>query len=311
MSKTVSVITVNWNTARLIDKLMDSLLEFEAEIDLEVVVVDNNSDPDDSNYLKMLCKRYKSLAMTIIKNNANIGYAEACNFGVDVASGEYLAFIHPDAYLTEPMFAKLIKRVQEGKKIGVIGSKILSESGETVLSAGRANSIMGIAAGAKFLPPAKEGERFVDWVLGAFLFTKKPIFDELGGFDPRFFMYAEDSDYCLKAKSAGYRVLYFPEVEVVHFGRGSAQKDWDRSTHQKMHSEFVFFTKWRGKTYALANAFFNGFVALKKSALKFVWSIFGGPEYSKHSDMYLRFGKYRLLEFAKHLFGPISEESRV
>lgn len=303
-----SIITVNWNCARLIHNSIDTLCEHSDLNNIEIIWIDNNSHPNDYNYLKYLKSCYHDFDITLIRNSDNLGFAKACNLGAKYANGKYVAFVNPDTAFVENTISVLVEKLEEDPKIGLIAPKILSEDLKPMKSAGKINTILSIALGESFLPslggyyendnnPFEPG-----WVLGSFMILPKNVFDKVGGFDERYFMYAEEADLCLKIRKAGYKVVYYPKTKVVHLGEGAARKVPDLTARRKMASEFKFFSKWRGVWYACANAFVNSFTsAVRASAYTFI-ALFGKEKADLLADKYRKFSKYRIAELFKSFF---------
>lgn len=321
MKDIISIITVNWNCAQLIHNSIDTLHEHTNLDNIEFIWIDNNSHPDDYNYLKNLKQQYHDFNITLIRNNENQGFSKACNLGAQYANGKYIAFINPDTCFTQDTLSKLIKKLKQGSKIGLIAPKIIDGNGMPVRSAGKTNTILRIAFGEIFLHLCKKlgkascGGYYTsfeqtlepDWVLGSFMLLPRKVFDAVGGFDERYFMYAEEADLCLSIRQKGYKILYYPKTEVVHIGEGAAEKVPELTAKRKMDSEFKFFSKWRNVWYARANALINSLTAAAKSAVYVPSGVFGNEKAALVSDKYWKTARFRLVEFFKSFLLKLNE----
>jgi GT2 family glycosyltransferase len=220
-SPKVSVIIVNFNGKTLLEKCLDSLFKVNYD-NFEVILVDNNSSDDT---LEFVTKNYPSII--IIKLDSNKGFAEPNNLGVKVAKGDYLLFLNNDTVVTPDFISKMIKVMENDKKIGICQSLLLKPDG-SIDSSGDFIDTLGVVYNSK--TKIKE-IREISSARGASMLIQKKIFDELGGFDTKFFFSFEDVDLGWRTWILGYTVVIIPNSIVYH----SAGK-----TTSKLQSESAF-----------------------------------------------------------------------
>lgn len=229
------IIVVNWNSGTL---LRDCVRSIEgagrAGFDLEKLVIVDNGSTDDS--LAGLVST--TFPLEIIENGENRGFAAACNQGARGSDAEYLLFLNPDTRLfvdslTVPL---AFMETPENQRVGICGIQLLDEAGTVARSCARFPA-PGMFYAAMFgldrcLPRLGHFMREwdhaedleVDHVIGAFFLTRRSLFEALGGFDTRFFVYLEDLDFSLRARLAGWGSHYLASASAFHKGGGTSDQ---------------------------------------------------------------------------------------
>lgn len=221
----------------------------EADFAFEVIVVDNASQDDSAaavarDFPQVLLHRAPS----------NLGFAKANNLALTMARGRYLLLLNPDTCLHQGALAAALRRIADDPTIGILGIKQLEADGSLQPSWGNAPSLATLLCNAlgsalcrlglaSLVPPlfrafglylapvralaslahaSKECE--AGWIMGAFLLMPLPLARQLGLFDERFTMYGEDMDLGTRVRQAGYRVVYFPQAAMTHWGGASSDK---------------------------------------------------------------------------------------
>ena len=202
----VSIITVNYNNKRFLDKCLASIRKIDYP-NYEVILVDNNSI-DKS--VEMVKKKYPWTK--VIKNQRNFGFAKANNQGVKKASGSYLFFLNNDAKIAKKTISLLVKKMEEEKNLAICGCRILSYDGKVYFHTGIDIDIFGF--------PVNNGRLF--YTDGAAMMVRKKIFNQLGKFDEKYFIFHEDIDLCWRVLLSGYQIAALPEAIVYHFIGASA-----------------------------------------------------------------------------------------
>lgn len=243
-----SVVLVNYESWPLTLRCMESLAR-TGYTDFEVVVVDNEGGPAPK----------PPYPARLILNPTNVGFARACNVGIAESGGEYVVLINPDATVEEEFFARLERFLEDSPDTGVVGPRVLDADGTVQLSARReVGFISGVLGRTSFLtrlfpdsvavrrlfPAAAspESPTEVDWVSGACMVLRRGMLEEVGGLDPRFFMYFEDADLCRRAWAAGWRILYLPQVTVTHQAGGSS-RNGPKAVWRLHKSAFLYHRK--------------------------------------------------------------------
>ncbi|MBR5950858.1 MAG: glycosyltransferase [Actinomycetaceae bacterium] len=224
----VSVILVNYRgaddsiaAARYIRQC-----EWKPE-DLEIVVVDNNSG--DGSYEK-LCEELPDCL--VVQSGANRGFAGGCNFGVAQSSGDIVAFLNNDARPHEQWISEAVRALESDPKIGCVASKVLDWDGENIDYVDA--SVTWFGMGYKRWTLDKDAglwdsPKNVLFPTGAAMFVPRSIYDELEGFDERFFMFYEDLDFGFRLNLAGYDVRYVPTSIAYHRHHATMDKHADQS----------------------------------------------------------------------------------
>lgn len=224
----LSIIIVNFNVAHYLELCLDSVQAALQAIDAEIIVVDNASG---DRSVAMLAKRFPEIQC--IQNSDNIGFSKANNQGVEKASGEYICILNPDTVVAEDTFEKVYAFAKAQQNPGAIGVRLIDGSGHFLPESKRnlptpkvsLNKMMGDGSAyyVNNLNSTENGK--VPVLVGAFMFMKKSIYQEVGGFDERYFMYGEDIDLSYTIKQAGYDNYYFGECAIIHFKGESTIKD--------------------------------------------------------------------------------------
>jgi len=204
----VSIIIVNFNGKTHLEKCLNSLKKVNYS-NFETILVDNNST-DGS--VEFVTKNYSDVI--IIKLNQNKGYAEPNNIGARLAKGDYLLFLNNDTIITPEFISEMIKVSEKDETIAMCQSLLLKPDG-SVDSSGDFIDEIGVVYNSK----TKSNEiREISSARGASMLVRKKVFEELGGFDEKFFASFEDVDLGWRAWIMGYRVVMVPKSIVYHFG---------------------------------------------------------------------------------------------
>ncbi len=232
----VSVIVVNWNTSGYLRRCLTALLASEGDYALEIIVVDNASS-DDS--LEMLRNEFPFVR--VIANQTNSGFASANNQGLALATGRLLLLLNPDTEIAPGALSEMVRFLEQNPRAGAVGPRLTGQRGRIQGgAAGYEPSLRTVFNHASFLYRAcprwfpgvwlavrqyRRAAPFrVDWVSGAALMVRRVVVDEVGILDDKFFMYAEDVDWCRRMREAGWEVYCLPNTHVMHFIGASAKQ---------------------------------------------------------------------------------------
>lgn len=215
----LSIIIVNYNSGKHLLDCLESIQKQEDEADIYTYVVDNASS--DGSALE--AKKKFSWAEFII-NRHNVGFGKANNQILKKVNTEYILLLNPDTILKEGVIRKMISFMSKDKNIGAATCKVVHESGDIDWAAHRGfptpfASLLYLFGNDKLYHLTERdftSPHEVDAISGAFFLTRKSILDLVGYFDEDYFMYAEDIDLCYRIKQAGFKVMYYPEVEITH-----------------------------------------------------------------------------------------------
>ena len=234
----LDIILVNWNTGTLLRDCLKSTTQARGEsFHLErVVIVDNNSADGSADGLESDSQQ----PVFVLHNDANRGFAAACNQGAASTQADYLLFLNPDTRVFPDSLWRPLEFLEqkENTKFGICGVRHVDDSGAFSTSCARFPTLrifFGQTTGLSRLFPRwfpshlmLESEcmdsREVDQIIGAFFLVRRTLFEALGGFDPRFFVYFEEVDFSLRALQAGFRSYYLASSKAYHKGGGSSQQ---------------------------------------------------------------------------------------
>lgn len=232
------VVIVNYNVRDLLRECLASLRASETQRHVQVIVVDNCS-PDDS----VAVARAEFPEFEVIVSPSNDGFAAANNRGIRAApESRYLMLLNPDTVVPPDALERLIGFMDAHPEVGVVGPKLIKGDGTLDLACRRSFPDPRIAfyhafGLDKLFPRSREFARYnltflnedelaeVDCVVGAAMLVRREAIDGAGLLDERFFMYGEDLDWAYRIHQAGWKVIYNPDVVIVHYkGQSSRQR---------------------------------------------------------------------------------------
>lgn len=238
-----SVIIVNYNTADEIEKCLTSAFSSQlSDHSLEVIVVDNNSS---DNSIKVI-ERFAQVKL--IQNKENLGFAKANNIGARLATGDFLFFLNPDTQVKKDTISNLLEFSKKNLN-AIVSPKILNPDGSIQGSCYNLPTILGAikeywlgkkGAYEKFAPVGVQPLK-VEAIVGAAMFMPRKIFEKLGGFDERFFLYYEDLDFCRRAAKLKIPVYFLPQAKVIHFlGRAGGNVEHLKKSAKIYHGKLKY-----------------------------------------------------------------------
>lgn len=251
----LDIVIVNWNSGEQLNKCIDSIYKADKSgFELNQVIIVDNASSDES---LSLLDRF-NLPLKIIKNSLNCGFAAACNQGAKDSNTDYLLFLNPDAILFKNSLSKPILFMEEkvNKNIGIVGIQLVDENDNISRSCVRFPTLGGFTAkifGLDILFPKlgifmndwdHKEDRIVNHVIGAFFLLRRQLFESLGGFDERFFVYLEDIDFSYRAKQLGCSSYYLSSVQAYHKGGGSSEKVKDMRLFYSLRSRMLYGYKY-------------------------------------------------------------------
>ncbi|QXP88570.1 glycosyltransferase family 2 protein [Methylococcus capsulatus] len=251
----IDIVIVNWNSGNQLRECLRSIGNLVGEAEpLTVTVVDNASCDGSADGLPE-----PSCPLRVIRNRANLGFGRASNLGAREGSADYLLFLNPDTRLHPGALSIPLGFMESetGRHVGICGVQCLDETGGVARCCARfptAWRLVGQALGLdrlfpRWIPPHFLGEwphdsdRDVDQVIGAFFFVRRAVFEQLGGFDERFFVYYEDLDFSLRARRAGWGSRYLAGARIFHRGGGVSRQISARRLHYLTHSKLRYARK--------------------------------------------------------------------
>jgi GT2 family glycosyltransferase len=247
----LSIIIVTYNSMGHIDECLRSLVENRPAIDHEIVVVDNASTDGTAAAL-----RARWNGVRVIDAGANLGFARANNLGIEQTFGELILLLNPDTSIPAHAVDMLLGALDARPDVAIAGPRLVNADGRAELSFGRMMSplaevrqkvlVRGSRRGgpiAMYVESMTRRERNVDWVSGACLLVRRTDAESVGLMDERYFMYAEDVDFCAAVRARGRRVLFYPAAEIVHIRGQSRATASAASERAYRRSQMAFYEK--------------------------------------------------------------------
>lgn len=249
----LTIVIVSWNARRFVQKCLSSLQAATIGLDTEVFVIDNASSDGTPELIEQQFPKIK-----LIRNPMNAGFAAANNIGIVLSRGKYVALINSDVEVPAGCLQKMICYLDRYPSVGMLGPKMLTSSGSAAPSCMRRPSLrillthaLGLAS---FLPnlnlhvqnPESLGTQSVDVLNGWFWLVRKEALDQVGLLDERFFMYGEDIDWCHRFWNGGWKVVYFPDAEAVHYGGASSARAPVRFYIEMQRANLQYWRRYHG-----------------------------------------------------------------
>jgi GT2 family glycosyltransferase len=252
-SPSVDVVIVNWNSQDHLRGCLESLVQAtRGESTLRrVVIVDNDSTDGSLDRI-----RESPLPLEVIENRSNRGFASGCNQGAAGSRADYILFLNPDVRLSETSLRVPLEFMQRPSSAAyaICGIQLLDGRGEISPSVARfptwGQLLARSAALDRLFPQWVAGHylsdaehrmnRDVDQVSGAFFLVRRAVFEQLAGFDERFFMYYEELDLSLRARRAGYRSAFLADTHAVHYGGASSEQVLGRRLFYSLRSRILY-----------------------------------------------------------------------
>lgn len=268
-----SVIIVNYKTRDLLADALESLYRLTKGVDFETIVVDNDSrDGTDA----MIAERFPSVRY--IELDENIGFGRANNRAAELASGDCLFFLNSDTKLLNDAVSVLSLYLDEHPECGACGGNLVGFDGRAMHSFERRfpGPWTDLRRLAELLPPAMR-PRARDWndtgkptrvayVTGADMMMRTDLFRELGGFDPGFFMYYEETDLSLRIAKKGFAIVSVPGASIAHLKGASLGSLMNANDHY-YRSKYRYMLKNHGRWGMRAcHAVFSAICVLKIAA---------------------------------------------
>jgi N-acetylglucosaminyl-diphospho-decaprenol L-rhamnosyltransferase len=263
----VDIVIVNWNSGSLLRECLGALDRSTTAQQLNVVIVDNNSADGSADRLAA-----EHIRIDLVRNTQNRGFAAACNQGAKRGNAPLLLFLNPDVRVRRDTVDRAAQYLTDrsNSDIGVVGVQLLDTEGRIQRSCARRPTVAMLVLRTMFLdrlfpalvPPhfLKEWDhrdtRPVDQVMGAFLMIRRTLFQKLGGFDERFFVYYEDVDLCLAARESGWNVVHFAGAQAEHVGGGTTEAIKDRRLCYEARSRVEYTAKRHGSLAAIVLSIF-------------------------------------------------------
>lgn len=253
----LSILTVNFGSSAKIEKLWKSLQQYAPAIAWEWIIVDNPTKKGgDGEILEKIFE--KEHRVHVIKMAKNLGYGGGNGEGFRFCRGEFLAILNPDTLVTEGVFDKLIAVLNKKKEAGLVVPVLKSNGGMLLENCRKFPTFIELMerrlfGGAMYPGLPKNGVREIDWAQGSFWVLRHKLFEDLDGFDNRFFLFLEDTDFCRRVWMKNLKILQVADALAIHspnrLSGGNIFKGLARKTFWiHLSSAIKYFRKWSGQT---------------------------------------------------------------
>jgi GT2 family glycosyltransferase len=259
------------------EPLLDSIKKFTVGLSYELIVVDNGSTDGTADWIE---RHHPEILL--IRNQTNLGFTRGNNQAIALAQGDHMLLLNPDTLLTEDCFGPQISYLRENPKVGITIPKVLNSDGSFQQQSRRGDARPVEVFGyflklGKLFPSNKALNGYLQsWlpqdeiaevkaVSGSCMFIRREVYEQIGGLDEQFFAYQEDSDYCMRARQAGWRVMYVPLSSIIHYaGEGGSKTRPYHSIYQWHRSYYLYYRKhFAGEHFFLFNWFYYLVMAVK------------------------------------------------
>ncbi len=257
----ISVVIVNYNVKDYLYKCLNSIINSNGNLKIEIIVVDNNSTDGSIEFLQT-----KFNDVIFVPLNQNLGFGKANNIGIKKSVGKYILLLNPDTLIEDNTLINLYQFMENNIEVGVSTCKILNGDGSFQESCRRGfptpiaafSKLFGVQ---KFFPNSKilgqynltyldENEiNEVEAVSGSFMFFRGELLKKIGGFDEDFFMYGEDLDICYRVKKLNYKIMYVPESSTIHYKGESTKRSNINDIKVFFDAMQIFVKKHYSKSY--------------------------------------------------------------
>lgn len=281
MAYDLSIIIVNWNGGRLLTRCIETVVSSNPNVSYEIVIVDNASSDDSLDQLRasdVIAPLFDREQIRMIRNSENRGFGAANNQAFAVVNSPYVFLLNLDTEVPPGTIDTLLEKLKSDPRIGACGPKMLNTDGSLQVSVyfnpPRVwHTVLSQLWLYRLLPQRFRGElllgghwnhdreRSVPMLGGAAILARREMIEQVGGFDERFHMYAEDNEWCWRITKSNWRLMFVPEAQLLHHGAQSSGKRWSpaEQIRVKLGAGFNFeqqvLPRWRLAANQLANYF--------------------------------------------------------
>ncbi len=275
----LSIIIINWNGGSLLRRCVETIVSSPPSCSYEIVIIDNASQDDSLDQLRAseaLAPLLANQQLRIFNNSENRGFGAANNQGFALTDSPFVFLLNLDTEVRPGTIDTLLRTIESDPAIGVCGPRILNSDGSLQISAffnpPRVwHTVLSQLKLYLLLPHRIRGElllgrhwdhdrlRSVPMLSGAAMLARRKMIDEVGGFNERFHMYSEDTEWCWRITQANWKLMFVPEAVLLHHGAESSKKRW--SSYERLNVrleagynfEHTVLPRWRVTANQLTN----------------------------------------------------------
>jgi GT2 family glycosyltransferase len=273
----LSICIVAYKTRGQLRDCLDSVRTQCAGMSYEVIVVDNNSN---DGTLEMLRSTYPEVQLICLPENQ--GYTHPMNLALKKGRGVYLLQLNPDTIVLPGAMQRLHQYMESNPECGICTPKVLNRDGSMQWQCRRSEArpwdvFTYFTRLSQLFPQSPKMAGYlmthrspdslyaVEAVSGACMFIRRAVVEQVGYLDERYYAYQEDTDFCLRARRAGWKIIYQPEAQIIHFGaEGGTRVHPYHSAFEWHRSYYLYYSRWFAKDYFfLFNGLFYGLMGVK------------------------------------------------
>jgi GT2 family glycosyltransferase len=252
----LDIVVVNYETPRLLDDCLSSITDHPTLSVREIIVVDNSMTPEPA---ELVVRNHP--AVRLLRSTTNVGYGSGANRGIAAGAAEYVLVLNADARLHAGAAQALIEELDLHPDTGIVGPRLVDGHDRIQPSCARfptpGRLLLHETGLWKLVPWTKLRARaqpffdldvpgHVPWVLGAALAIRRRSFEDVGGFDPKYFMYYEEVDLCRRLAATGTLTRFTPAATIGHIGGASTALN-PAPMQREMFRSFARFTRRHGR----------------------------------------------------------------
>ncbi len=254
----LSIVIVSWNTKKYMEECLTSLHAIDGDLSAEIIVADNASTDGTPEMI-----RAQFPEVILVETGANLGFAGGNNAGLKHASGKYICLINSDVNVPPDCLPKMHSYMEQNPSIGLLGPGMLYTDGRVHRSGMRFPTLSNLLVRALFLDVLLKRFRAfggflmkdfhfdrttdIDVLNGWFWMARREALDQVGPLDARFFMYGEDVDWCKRFHLAGWRLVFYPEAQALHYGGASAANAPSRFNVEMQRANLQYWKKYHSR----------------------------------------------------------------
>jgi GT2 family glycosyltransferase len=264
MTVDVSICIVTYHARDFLRDCLLSIYGMVGSISFEIIVVDNHSE---DGTLDMLRQEFPEVRLLI--NEQNTGYTRPNNQAIRVSEGRTILLINPDTLVRPNTITELVSFLDTHSEVGIVGPKVLNRDGTLQKQCRRSearpwDSICYFSGLSRLFPHDKRFAGYLmtyldedltheaEAVSGSCMLIRRAVIDQIGDLDENFFAYQEDTDYCRRARLAGWKVFYHPSAQIIHYGgEGGSKVQPYRAIIEWHRSYYLYYRKHFAKDYPI------------------------------------------------------------
>ncbi len=254
----VSVIIVSFNTLELLDKCIGSVYAHAGSLEIEVIVIDNASTDGSAEMIEQNFGEVR-----LVRNSKNVGFASANNQAIKLAKGKFMLLLNSDTVVLDGAIEKTVQFAEQNAKAAVVGCRTLNPDSTLQRTCFMFPSVLNLMLSSTYLYKIFPRSRFfgrelmtwwdrndareVDVVSGCFMLVRAEAIKQTGIMDESFFLYAEETDWCYRFRKNGWKLMFTPDAQIIHYGRASSGPRRAEMLLQLRSGILLFIKKHRSK----------------------------------------------------------------